>query len=327
MDKYPISSKSLEKHYHIDGNQFSQQYKEHLSDFTQWDQKSHAHKWMIFPENIGPNLSIDETALTNGELYTIITNKAAKGQKGALVAMIQGTRSENIISILKKIPKSLRSIVEEVTLDMAGSMNKIVQKSFPKASRVIDRFHVQKLAYEGLQEMRIAHRWDALNEESKAIREANYKEEKYQPVVFDNGDSKKQLLARSRYLLFKSANNWTKSQKKRAEILFAQYPDIQEAYILTHNLRLIFTQTKEKGIAYTKLAHWFRKVEESGFKAFTSIKNTIQNHYQGILNYFENRSTNASAESFNAKLKAFRASLRGVRDINFFLFRVAKIYA
>nr|WP_245868060.1 transposase [Labilibaculum filiforme] len=282
---------------------------------------------MIFPENIGPNLSIDETALTNGELYTIITNKAAKGQKGALVAMIQGTRSENIISILKKIPKSLRSIVEEVTLDMAGSMNKIVQKSFPMASRVIDRFHVQKLAYEGLQEMRIAHRWDALNEESKAIREANYKEEKYQPVVFDNGDSKKQLLARSRYLLFKSANNWTKSQKKRAEILFAQYPDIQEAYILTHNLRLIFTQTKEKGIAYTKLAHWFRKVEESGFKAFTSIKNTIQNHYQGILNYFENRSTNASAESFNAKLKAFRASLRGVREINFFLFRVAKIYA
>ena len=158
MDKYPISSKSLEKHYHIDGNQFSQQYKEHLSDFNQWDQKSHAHKWMLFPENIGPNLSIDETALTNGELYTIITNKVAKGRKGALVAMIQGTRSENIISILKKIPENARALVEEVTLDMAGSMNKIVKRSFPKASRVIDRFHVQKLAYDGLQEMRIAHR-------------------------------------------------------------------------------------------------------------------------------------------------------------------------
>ncbi|MBT6006737.1 MAG: transposase, partial [Prolixibacteraceae bacterium] len=35
----------------------------------------------------------------------------------------------------------------------------------------------------------------------------------------------------------------------------------------------------------------------------------------------------ASAESFNAKLKAFRAALRGVVDIEFFLFRVAKIYA
>ncbi|WP_367998021.1 transposase, partial [Butyricimonas virosa] len=46
-----------------------------------------------------------------------------------------------------------------------------------------------------------------------------------------------------------------------------------------------------------------------------------------ILNFFNNRSTNASAESFNAKLKAFRAQFRGVLDIKFFLFRVAKIFA
>jgi len=236
LDNYPISSKSLEKHYYIDGNQFSQQYKEHLSDFNQWDQKSHAHLWMIFPKNIGPRLSIDETALSNGELYTIITNKAAKGGRGALVAMMQGTRSETIISILNKIPKAIRDQVQEVTLDMAGSMNKIVKRSFSKASRVIDRFHVQKLAYEGLQEMRIAHRWDAINEEHQLRKEAQYKDVKYQPITFNNGDSKKQLLARSRYLLFKSSNNWTRSQKKRAEILFAQYPDLKEAYQLTHNL-------------------------------------------------------------------------------------------
>jgi hypothetical protein len=39
------------------------------------------------------------------------------------------------------------------------------------------------------------------------------------------------------------------------------------------------------------------------------------------------KQSNASAESFNAKLKAFRATQRGVTDIAFFLFRVAKIYA
>ena len=43
--------------------------------------------------------------------------------------------------------------------------------------------------------------------------------------------------------------------------------------------------------------------------------------------YFDNRSTNASAESFNAKVKAFRAQFRGVRDIPFFIFRLAKIFA
>ncbi|MCL2738112.1 MAG: transposase, partial [Bacteroidales bacterium] len=32
-------------------------------------------------------------------------------------------------------------------------------------------------------------------------------------------------------------------------------------------------------------------------------------------------------ESFNAKIKSFRASLRGVSDMKFFLFRLSKIYA
>lgn len=162
----------MEKHYHIDGKQFGQQYKDHLSDYNSWDQQSHAHLWMIFPENIGKKLSIDETALSNGELYTIITNKAAKGRKGALVAMMQGTRSETIIDILKKIPKPIRKLVKEVTLDMAGSMNKIVKRSFPSASRVIDRFHIQKLAYDALQEIRIDYRWNAINEEHRLRKEA-----------------------------------------------------------------------------------------------------------------------------------------------------------
>jgi len=55
---------------------------------------------------------------------------------------------------------------------MAGSMNKIVKRCFPKASLVIDRFHVQKLAYEAIQEIRIAHRWDAINEKTNAIENA-----------------------------------------------------------------------------------------------------------------------------------------------------------
>jgi transposase len=54
---------------------------------------------------------------------------------------------------------------------------------------------------------------------------------------------------------------------------------------------------------------------------------TMQNHYLTIANYFDNRSTNASAESFNAKIKAFRSQFRGVSSIDFFLFRLANIYA
>jgi transposase len=327
LDNYPISSRSLEKHYYIDGDQFGQQYKDHLSDYYNWEQIGHAEEWILFPENIGEYLSIDETALSNGELYTIVTNKKAKGRHGALVAMIHGTCSEKVISVLQKITENKRKRVKEVTLDMADSMNKIVRQSFPRATKVIDRFHVQKLAYDALQEIRIAHRWKAIDEESEAIKKARYTETVYEPIFFSNGDTKKQLLARSRYLLFKSAEKWTPKQKERAQILFAQYPDIKQAYSLTHSLRMIFTHTSIKAVAYTKLAQWYNKVEEFGFKSFRSIINTIYDHYEDILNYFDNRSTNASAESFNAKLKAFRATLRGVKDISFFLFRVAKIYA
>ncbi len=327
MDTYPISSNSLEKFYYINGNYFGQQYKEHLSGFKTWGQKHHAKDWVLFPENVGARLSIDETALTNGELYTIVTNKAAKGRKGALVAMIEGTGAEKVIKILDKIPEKARACVEEVTLDMANSMEKIVRSCFPKANRVIDRFHVQKLAYDALQEIRIAHRWDAINEETNAIENAKADGVKYVPQVLSNGDTKKQLLARSRYLLFKPGDKWTDKQKKRAAILFELYPDIKQAYSLTHSLRMIFSKNTNKGVAYTKMAKWFNDVTESGFKSFNTISATFYSHYPEILNFFDNRSTNASAESFNAKLKAFRATQRGVTDVEFFIFRVAKIYA
>ncbi|SJZ94953.1 hypothetical protein SAMN04488128_1021 [Chitinophaga eiseniae] len=63
---------------------------------------------MLFEQNIGPALSIDETAFSSGELYTIVTNKLAKGRKGSIVAMIKGTQSEFLKEILFKIPKRLR---------------------------------------------------------------------------------------------------------------------------------------------------------------------------------------------------------------------------
>jgi len=327
LDNYPISSNSLEKFYYINGNQFGQQYKDFLSDYQTWEQKEHAQQWLLFPENIGPNLSIDETSLSNGDLYTVLTNKEGKGKKGALVAIIEGTQADNIISVLDRIPEQSRELVAEVTLDMSGSMNKIVKSCFTKATLVIDRFHVQKLSYDALQQMRIEHRWDAINEETNQIANAREDKKTYIAPVFTNGDSKKQLLARSRYLLFKSGEKWTPKQKERAKILFEQYPDIKKAYSLTHSLRMIFSQTQVKGVAYTKLAKWYNDVTESEFKSFNTISATIYSHYQNILNFFDNRSTNASAESFNAKIKAFRATQRGVTDIAFFLFRLSKIYA
>jgi len=328
LDTYPIATCSLEKFYpHLNGKQLSEQYKEHLSDFKDWQEKAHASEWLVFAENIGEYLSIDETSLSEGELYTILTNKSAKGKKGAIVAIVEGTESEKVIKAIERIPEEKREQVKEVTLDLSDSMRKIVRRCFPKANRVADRFHVQKLAYDALQEIRIAHRWDAINEETEAMEQAKLAGEKYEPAILEIGDSKKQLLARSRYLLFKSADKWTDKQKLRAKLLFELFPDIQKAYSLTHSLRMIFSKKSTKDAARLSLARWYNKVAESEFKSFNTIAATMYEHYDEILNFFIHRATNASAESFNAKIKAFRATLRGVVDVDFFLFRLTNIYA
>lgn len=303
------------------------QYKDYLSNFKSWDQKQHAKDWILFAKNLGDNLSLDETAFSNGDLYTILTNKKAKGNKGAIVAMIKGTKAETVIKILHKIPSKQRNKVKEVTLDMAGNMGLIVKKSFPCATLVIDRFHVQKLALDALQEIRIKHRWEALDNENDVIEYARSKSLKYTPELLDNGDTLKQLLARSRYLLYKSSSKWTDSQAKRATILFQRYPDLEKAYNLCQNLSWIFNHTKDKTSALIRLAKWDEKVRQAKFKSFNTIARTMSIHYKNILNYFDNRSTNASAESFNAKIKAFRAQFRGVRNVEFFLFRLTTIFA
>jgi len=68
-------------------------------------------------------------------------------------------------------------------------------------------------------------------------------------------------------------------------------------------------------IAYTKLTQWYNQVEVAVFKAFNTISRTMQLNYRSILNSILNRITNASAESFNAKVKAFRTQFRGVRNM------------
>jgi len=281
----------------------------------------------LYKNNIGPYLSIDETCLSQGELYTIVTNKEGHGKKGTLVAMIQGTQSDEVISALQKLPRSLRLKVKEITLDLSPVMRIIAKKAFPKATLVSDRFHVQRLMSEAISDLRIDYRWQAIDLENKEIELAKQEGRKNIPHTFENGDTRKQLLARSRHIVMKHFSKWTYTQSKRAEILFREYPAIEEAYRISMELTQIYNTTMDKKTGLIRLARWYDKVEKLNLKFFNSVIDTMQNNYGTICNYFDNRSTNASAESFNAKVKAFRTQFRGVRDIPFFIFRLTKLFA
>lgn len=272
-------------------------------------------------------MSIDEVSLSKGELYTFVTSKAGKGKKGTIVAMIASTESTKIIEVLEKTPLSNRLQVEEITLDMAGNMASAARSGFPNASIVTDRFHVVKLVLEALQHLRIKYRWEAIDKENEAIKEAKKNGAKYLSEIFANGDSLKQLLTRSRYLLFKHETDWTITQRHRAIILFSKYPLLKKAYQYAIQFRNIY-ENQNAGNAKKQFIEWIDKIKtQTELTEFNSAARSIGHHLENILNFFTNRNTNANAESFNSKIKLFRANQRGVRDVTFFLFRLEKLFA
>jgi transposase len=317
---------NIGSYFGIKSDKLNRHYKKYTSGFKDWEQKDHAEDYLLFPENIGEYLSIDEVSLSQGELYTFVTNKAGKGKQGTLVASIKGTLSKNIIATLMKLSIDKRLQVKEVTLDMAKNMEASVKAVFINALLVTDRFHVVKLATEALQHIRVKERWKELDKENEAIKKAKEANIKYEPTILSNGDTPKQLLARCRYIIAKRKENWTPTQVRRAAILFNNYPHIEQAYYQTLAFRNIY-EDKNIQSAKIKFNIWINDIMNKEIKEFYTVANTVKYNLDNILNFFVNRNTNANAESFNSKIKLFRANQRGVVDVTFFLFRLHKLFA
>lgn len=350
LDSNPITTSSLARPYHIKANQFERAYKDHLSGFSEWTEEGHAEDWLIFPQNIGARVSIDETSLSNGELYTIVANKDGHARQGTLIALVKGTKAEDVIKALERIDGEQRAKVTEITMDFSDTMEAIATACFPKAEIIVDRFHAQKLAYDAMQEIRMEEKRAAAKEETRLKKEfrkrkeqqikrrkkdkkdnrgrkPSRKNEAYAPFRYANGDTRVELLTRSRYLLMVSADKWTESQKQRAAILFEHHPRIQQAYSLAHSLRMRYS--KEHGdpiLGYESIRLWIKEARESSIEAFSTVADTMEDKFGNVIKYFNNRATNAFAESLNSKIKDFRARLKGVSDLKFFLYRVSLIF-
>ncbi len=323
----------------MNGQTLRKQYKEKLSGYRSWEQLSHADEYILFQENIGQDMSLDETCLSNGDVYTILTNKAAHGRKGALVAMVKGVASEVVSGILKKIPLRKRLKVRTVTTDLSSAMMLTVRTAFPAAKLINDRFHVQQLMSEAVDQLRIRHRWEILDQENKAIKEHRARRKachnrqqrealgQWTPSLMENGETMPQIMARSRHIILKHKSKWNGQQSIRAKILFEKFPDLEKAYSLYLDMVRIFNQNSTPDEARLNLARWYNDVEKFNNPEFNKVLETFENHNTTIINYFEQRLTNASAESFNAKIKAFRTQFRGVGDIKFFMYRLSMLYS
>ena len=251
-----MTAQCVGRFFQTDGKTLQRAYKEHLSDFNDWEQRDHADEWVLLEKNMGERFSLDESMLHH-DLYTFLTNKDGHGKHGTLVGAVKGTTVKEVSAQLLKLPEEQRFAVREITMDFSDSMFGIAKTCFPNAEVVIDCFHIMQLAGKGLDEMRMKLKRTARTERKRKEREfkkqqerraknrAKYaqthesklskngkklgrpckrKNEKFEPEKLSNGETLLDLLTHVRYPLLKSGNDWTDIQKNEMKILFELYP-------------------------------------------------------------------------------------------------------
>jgi transposase len=104
-----------------------------------------------------------------------------------------------------------------------------------------------------------------------------------------------------------------------------KFPLLKTAYNLCGQPRLWYQQSsigKNTGILLFELRRWKEKVKQENIKEFIRVARMIENHQTEIIRYFENGLTNAKAENLNDKIQRFIANNFGIRNRDFFLYRL-----
>jgi transposase len=338
-------------------------YKNHLSDFTKPATQKQLHQHNIIrpetdrktgqpelvrvpilkPENMGADMCIDEKYI-GGEFYTLLANRTTG--KIALMAGTQNTAE--LCGLILKFELDKRFDVKYLTRDLLNAYDWTGRQMFLNAEHIADKFHILQHLFDALQSIRIGHRNIYLTKRRQAYEDFKVKEserkrnclsknETFHPGIFqhkeerlENGETNRELLARSVHLLYKFSGQWNNSQSKRAEILFKHYPDILTAYKLCCSFRQWYSKEyigqSIKKIT-RRLDQWFDKVKESAIEEMFNFKSLVERHLGVILNYFKDGRTNANAESLNAKIQRFLQANNGSRDIDFTFFRLSNFFA
>jgi transposase len=271
---------------------------------------------ILKPENFGEQMSVDEKMIDE-EFYTVMTNRETG--KMALLA-------ETLNNLIDKIGET-KDIVKTITADLSPTYETFCEQSFPQSIIVADKFHVVQHIVEAVQTLRLR-----LKQEEIAKLPATKKERKQyeKQTRLINGESRIEMLTRSRYVLFKRTENWTASQQKRAHLLFETFPQLKSAYELTLQIRKWLDKEnvgKYEWQIEKQLIHWYDCAEQAKLPEVENLIRVIGSHEEIIMNYFKTGKTNAKAEAMNGKIQRFITANYGVRDKDFFLFRLARYYS
>jgi transposase len=293
-------------------------------------------------ENIGANMAIDEKQIGE-DMHTVLSNRDS-----GKIAMLARTLKAKDLSVIISQFEGKGFEVKSVTRDLSNSYDWFCRQAFPNAGHIADKFHIISTLLEAEQDIRVRYRQELLRERrlkfeayklKEKQRESEYKRNsttypkrdfQYKEERLANGETSLELLARSRYLLFKYEKDWTPSQAERAEVLFAKYPQIKKAYYLTCSFRKWYRKENvgsDIKLLESQLEQWFQDVDIEDIEEISNFKSLVERNKTIILRYFIEGATNAIAENINSKISRFIMINQGTRDREFFYFRMGNYFS
>jgi len=190
--------------------------------------------------------------------------------------VIDSHQQDEIIEVLMEQPLEVREVVEEVSVDMWGGFPKVIEKVFPNAVIVTDRFHVMK----------------AVNEELNKIRKQIKFSLKIKGV---------------KWLLLKNKKDLKEEELQKLELVLKQSERLRKAHEYKESFREIYEKVNDKEEGRLKFTEWLNKAKE----IYTDVIGTIHRHLHSICNYFISRTTSGVMEGINNRLKLIKRQAYG----------------
>ena len=276
---------------------------------------------VLKPENFGEQMAVDEKMIDE-EFYTVLTNR----ETGKIAMLAETLTVTDLNKLIDKTGEAKQKI-KIITADLSPTYEKFCEQSFPGAMMVADKFHVVKHIIEAIQTLRLRLKQEEITKLPTTKKERKEYEKQTRLI---NGESRIEILTRSRYVLFKRPQDWTASQQKRANLLFETFPPLKAAYQLTLQIRLWLDKEnlgKYQWQIEQQLIHWYDCAEQAKLPEVENLIRIIGSNEEKIMNYFKTGKTNAKAEAMNSKIQRFIAANYGVRDKDFFMYRLAHYFS
>ena len=358
MDKLQTNTTVIAKSLCVEPQKLWRWYRDTLSGFQELESQEKLHQYDIVhkekgiekeirvpilkPENIGPNMAIDEKQIGE-DMHTVLSNRDT-----GKIAMLARTLRAKELGMLTSFFDGKGFEVKTVTRDLSNSYDWFCREAFPNAGHIADKFHIIKSLLDACQDVRVRYRQEILRDKRIKYEQHKKKEEqrklhcqlegriykkkkfKYRETKTANGETPMELLARGRFLLFKYKDQWNDNQEKRASVLFELYPEIEQAYNLCCQFRNWYRKEnigKDSTFINLDLNTWYRKVEKADVDEILNFKSLVERHEPIIKRYFQKGHTNAIAENINSRIKRFIMINQGTRDREFFYFRMANYFS